>query len=247
MGGALAGSEATAAASAASAGAASAGAASASATNRRRVRPLWAHSPPFRDSACGDSVDSERGSVGSGVTSASTPTPTTPAAAAAATHVAASSSVDEGVDTHRLGRWESTESPLGSASSQGSAGGGIFHVGRRASDSRVNPNHHHHHNKNNNNSSSGGGGVATPLADTNREHRALCLQFAARPAGAADEPKGESLVLKMAEILKVPSHQLDVEPSRRVPFDPVISASGGFHRVFIAFIGCCGCCCCCCC
>lgn len=29
-----------------------------------RRPPLWTHSPPLRDSACGDSVDSERGSVG---------------------------------------------------------------------------------------------------------------------------------------------------------------------------------------
>ena len=29
----------------------------------QRERATWTHSPPFRDSACGDSVDSERGSV----------------------------------------------------------------------------------------------------------------------------------------------------------------------------------------
>lgn len=39
-------------------------AASAPPVTQRERPPLWKHSPPFRDSACGDSVDSERGSVG---------------------------------------------------------------------------------------------------------------------------------------------------------------------------------------
>ena len=198
-----------------------------------RTRPLWAHSPPFRDSACGDSVDSERGSVGGSLLSPlmETSSPMTErnpmAAGCEPLPVKVTTySIDEGVETDQLGHWESTESPLGSTTSAGSTFGSLvgdpvqdltrhdtppveredplnqsqrlqgnglglpalFHEGRRASDGLVcrapataTPTR----------SIRGGPAQegAVPLAETHREHRALCLQYQQlSKTGAEEQP-----------------------------------------------------------
>ena len=85
-------------------------AATAVAASTSRQRPaLWSHNPPFRDSACGDSVDSERGSVGGSFLS---PLMETAPSAIAGDKIIKSNtySVDEGVED-----WsDAGQSPLGS-------------------------------------------------------------------------------------------------------------------------------------
>ena len=168
-----------------------------------RRPPLWTHSPPLRDSACGDSVDSERGSVGGSLLSPlmeSTP-PISVKAVKSNTY-----SVDEGVED-----WsESCQSPMGSAGStfetligdaltveshpqsneqqqqqrlQGLELPALFHEGRRASDGLmcqqagvVQMPASPRRTTAPEGSSSGGGGVML-LSETHREHKALCLQF----------------------------------------------------------------------
>lgn len=72
-----------------------------------RQRPaLWSHNPPFRDSACGDSVDSERGSVGGSFLSPLMET--APSAIAEKVTKSNTYSVDEGVED-----WSEGQSPLG--------------------------------------------------------------------------------------------------------------------------------------
>ena len=164
--------------------------------NANRRPPLWTHSPPLRDSACGDSVDSERGSVGGSLLSPlmeSMP-PISAKAVKSNTY-----SVDEGVED-----WsESGQSPMGSAGStfetylggtsaieshqptteqrlQGLELPALFHEGRRASDGLMcrepvagqqmptSPRR--------TTVPEGAGGVPL-LSETHREHKALCLQF----------------------------------------------------------------------
>lgn len=170
-------------------------------TSASRRPPLWTHSPPLRDSACGDSVDSERGSVGGSLLSPLMESiPPLPAKVVKSNTY----SVDEGVED-----WsESCPSPMGSAGStfetaiagvstleshqqtteqqqrlQGLELPALFHEGRRASDGlmcqpagtaqiptsprRITAPE----------GSSSGGGGAMMLAETHREHKALCLQF----------------------------------------------------------------------
>lgn len=168
-----------------------------------RRPPLWTHSPPLRDSACGDSVDSERGSVGGSLLSPlmeSTP-PMSVKTVKSNTY-----SVDEGVED-----WsESGQSPMGSAGStfetligdglaveshqqpneqqqqqqrlQGLELPALFHEGRRASDGlmcqqagAVQMPASPRRTTAPEGSSSGGGVML--LSETHREHKALCLQF----------------------------------------------------------------------
>ena len=94
-----------------------------------RARPaLWTHSPPFRDSACGDSVDSERGSVGGSLLSPLVESVGSSSSGAALRHAFGHGrptfhhtntfSVDEGV--------EDDQSPLGSAAGSSDSTFGAF-------------------------------------------------------------------------------------------------------------------------
>lgn len=169
-----------------------------------RRPPLWTHSPPLRDSACGDSVDSERGSVGGSLLS---PLMESTPPISARTVKSNTFSVDEGVED-----WsESCQSPMGDClhSSAGSAFETIcasttdsrqqtteqqqqrlqglelpalFHEGRRASDGLMcqQPGATQIPTSPRRptvpEGSSGGTGVPL-LSETHREHKALCLQY----------------------------------------------------------------------
>lgn len=167
-----------------------------------RRPPLWTHSPPLRDSACGDSVDSERGSVGGSFLS---PLLETAPPISVKPVKSNTFSVDEGVED-----WsESCQSPMGDClhSSAGSAfesclGGtsstvevrqqatdqqqqrlqglelpALFHEGRRASDGLMCQQPMATQNPNVPRRTNAPEGGVPLLSETHREHKALCLQF----------------------------------------------------------------------
>lgn len=175
------------------------------ATSTRRP-PLWTHSPPFRDSACGDSVDSERGSVGGSFLSPlmETAPPLVPRRVVKSNTM----SIDEGMED-----WpDSSSQPdhLGSAGSAFEALSdpsgdqqpvqappeqrlhglelppALFHEGRRASDGLM---CHQPAAASQTPGAAQEASAGVPLlAETHREHRALCLQFDQSKQQQAKQP-----------------------------------------------------------
>jgi len=218
--------------------------ASAPPVSQRERPPLWKHSPPFRDSACGDSVDSERGSVGGPLLSPvmeSAPQ-SSKAARQAFGNVHSTSlhswsntySVDEGVEED-----PSLQSPLGSSSSCGSTfepstGNeestatchflkgrqqlglpALFHEGRRASDGLM---------------CSLDSDAVVPLSETHREHKALCIQYSTmtKKEGSSSSSGGSSSSCARKSVRRQVSYQLAQQQDVLPPMG--VDASVEAHR-----------------